>query len=130
MTEIAAMPTLQSMKRQMTWLVAPCPVADAVALKGGLLPESPEVSKMEHDAAHKTLNLLTPVANEVALAAALASDVVTDTKVVTQQLVSEDEDEERMHLRLVVGSTSAAVIAFLLELGVLTTGPNRIVGIE
>ncbi len=121
-------PTKKSLRREMTWLVSPDSLAHRVMLRSGLVPASPDVSKMEHKHSVDSLMALSPILAEIVLTSELASDVVTDASVVAQIVDEDDSQDTRNRNRVLVTHSAIGVLALLLDKGVIQIGSSRIVG--
>ena len=118
--------SIQSLYRQMAWLLSPCEQAEKAMVQHGLVPASPEVADLEHANSHAVLNGIRPILGPLSLAGQLASSVVTDLRLVNHDVDDEDVEEDRVFLNSVITQSIMSSVAFLLDLGILELGNTGI----
>jgi len=107
-------------KRKLAWDIIPCSAAADFLPRLGLIPGSDGGNDQEHRQSHHRLNQTAPIDSAVKLFSGLAGEIAGRAILESQgHEIENDSDPQLQHYRDVVSACSQAVVANLIESGLV-----------
>jgi hypothetical protein len=113
--------TPQMLAKRLVWDIIPCGSVDEMIPLMNLVPDSPDVSDMEHKASHARLEQVLPLGEMLSLLVPLVSGITASAMLVNSGIPTDDETAvalQRQHSQ-VVRSGVVAILANLLDMGII-----------
>lgn len=111
------------LKRRLAWDILPCPTVPKYIKLLGMVPGSDGGDELEHVQSHHRINRLAPIVQDVDAYSQLAGEVAGRAILENQGIEIEAQSEEQIqHYSALVTGSTRAVIANLIDNGVLHIG--------
>jgi hypothetical protein len=120
--------SIPSLKRRMAWDILPCDTVNDFFPKVGLNASAPDGAEIEHEDAHRRLELLAPILGSVHLTTQIASAVIGAAILETHGQGLNDEQKQGVLLATMQRTLTGvqAVLCELLDLGILAYGTGKV----
>jgi hypothetical protein len=127
-TEEKPLDLLPLIKRRMAWDVVPCPDQPDILKKMGLLPGSEQGNDLEHKASHVRLNQIAPIQHWLSVMSGAAGEAAARAILESHGIEVDEglENPQMQHYIRVVYATSVAVVANLLDYGIIEFGKGTV----
>ncbi len=114
--------TPQMLSKRLVWDIIPCQDAEKMITLMELVPDSPDVSEMEHRASHERIHLVAPLKDMLDLLTPLVSGVTASAMLVNSGIQADEESAVALqrHHSQVVRASAVAILANLFDMGIIT----------